>query len=266
MGPLDALMAQGAVLRHADSVRRLLSSYTGPACKLRGNGAGTLADIAYLPDGSLDLAAAAALAAADSGTMALWHTAYDQSGNVDAVQTVEAHQFEFSTSVEAKGAMGGAAASGRWLDLNLGTITQPTFFSVVGNMGALSLTRILFGSGATSANRYLQMFGATPRQNWGTLQTGTAIGDAGKHLWGLLSDGSSSEIYVDGVLNATGDAGNSQLDLSVGRIGSASAGTTNWTVAGGNTISEVIIFDGDPTDLAGWSDFVTAQKVYFGIA
>jgi hypothetical protein len=266
VGPLDTLMAQGAVLRHASSVRRLLASYTGSAIKLRGNGIGTLADIAYLADGSLDLSAAAALAAADGGTLALWHTAYDQAGIVDAVQTTDANQMEFGIAYQDRGEMGGAGASARWLDLNLGTITQPTFFSIVGNMGALSLVRILIGTGATGGNRYVQMSSATPRQNWGVLQTGAAIGAAGKHLFGFLSNDATSSIYIDGALNATGDADNTQLDMSGGRIGSTVSATTNWTVTAGNTISEVIIFDGDPTGLAGWADFVAAQKAYFGIA
>lgn len=264
MGPLDTLIAQGAALRHASSVRRLLSSYSGAACKLRGNGAGALADIAFLADGSLDLAAAAALAAASGGTQALWHTAYDQAGIVDATQTTDANQMEFSTSIETKGAMGGASATSRWLNLNLGTITQPTFFSIAANMGA-TLNRYLFGTSATNANRFLRINSTAPQQNWGVSLSGTAM-TTGKHLFGFLSNDNTSKIIIDGNLDVTGDADNTLLDLSGGRIGSTSPTTVNWTAAAGNTISEFIVFDGDPTGLAGWSDFVTATKAYFGVA
>lgn len=265
MGPLDALMAQGAVLRHASSVRRLLSSYTGPACKLRGNGIGTLEDISYLSDGSLDLSAAAALAAADGGTQALWHTAYDHAGIVDATQTTDANQMEFSVSTETKGAMGGAAASSRWLNLNLGTITQPTFFLFVVNVGVLNGNRVLFGTSASATTRFARIGTAAPQQNWGVTLAGSNIA-TGKHTLGFLSNDTTSKIYADGVLDVTGDADNTLLDLSGGRIGALSVTTTNWTANAGNTLSEVIIFDGDPTGLAGWSDFITAQKAYFGIS
>lgn len=264
VGALDTLIAQGAVLRHADSVRRLLSSYSGAANKLR-NGVGTLADTPYLSNGALDLDAVAAHDVAGGSAGLFWHTAYDQAGIVDAVQTTDVNQMEFSTSVEAKGAMGGASALSTWLDLNLGTITQPTFFSIVANVGGTTSSRVLLGTSATNSSRYMRLGTAAPQQNWGLLLAGNNIA-TGKRLFGFLSNAVDSKIYVDGTLDVTGDAGNTLLDLSGGRIGSALSGTTNWTVTEGNTISEVIIFDGDPTGLAGWADFVSAQKAYFGIA
>jgi len=264
VGPLDTLIAQGAALRHASSVRRLLSSYSGAACKLRGNGADALEDIAFLSDGSLDLAAAAALAAASGGTQALWHTAYDQAGIVNATQTTNANQMEFSVATEAKGAMGGDAAANRWLNLNLGTITQPTFFLFVVNFGTINGNRVLFGTSASATTRFARISTQAPQQNWGVTLAGSNIA-TGKHTLGFLSNDTSSKIYTDGVLVVTGDADNTLLDLSGGRIGAVSVTTTNWTANAGNTLSEVIIFDGDPTGLAGWADFVTAQKAYFGI-
>lgn len=129
VGALDTLIAQGATLRAAYSVRRLLSSYTGNACRLRGNGTGSpVADIPFLSDGSLDLDAANALATQDGGLAAFWHTAYDQAELVDAVQTVEASQPIFGTSFEAKGSMGGTNPASTYLNMNLGTITLPSFF------------------------------------------------------------------------------------------------------------------------------------------
>jgi len=265
VGPLDALIAQGAVLRHASSVRRLLSSYSGAACKLRGNGAGALEDISFLTDGSLDLAAAAALAAASGGTQALWHTAYDQSGIVNATQTTDANQMEFSVATEAKGAMGGAAAANKWFNLNLGTITQPSFFLFVVNIGTINGNRVLFGTSASATTRFARISTAALQQNWGVTLAGSNVA-TGKHTLGFLSNDTSSKIYVDGALDVTGDADNTLLDLSGGRIGALSVTTTNWTANAGNTLSEVIIFDGDPTGLAGWSDFITAQKAYFSIS
>lgn len=265
VGPLDALISQGATLRHASSVRRLLSSYTGPACKLRGNGAGTLEDINYLADGSLDLATAAALAVADGGTQALWHTSYDNAELVNAVQATDGSQPLFGVDYEAKGAMQGAGAS-RFLGINLGTLPNPSFVSFLINDQAGTGTRHLLGTSA-SGSAYCRRSNAVTQQSWGALLASGA-GSAGKHTLGFLVNGASSVNYINGTQDGVGDTGNTLLDMSAAMIGrSASAlAVGSWFGSTGNTISEFIVFDGDPTGLAGWSDFVTAQKAYFGIA
>ena len=264
VGPLDALIAQGATFRHASSVRRLSSSYTGPACRLRGNGANFESDIAFLPNGTLDLATAAAVAADSGGTQATWVTAYDQSLNVNATQVSASNQMEFGTAFQSRGEMGGAAATNRTLGLDLGELPQPSFICVVANMNSNVGNRVLLGSNSNSLNRYARLSGAIPQQNWGTTLSGSSIG-VGSHVFGFLSNNTNSQIYVDGTLNVTGNAGNSQLTMSAARIGGNQSTTNNWNATAGNTISEVIVFNGDPTLLAGWPAFVAAQKAYFGI-
>jgi hypothetical protein len=265
VGALDALVAQGAVLRHASSVRRLRSLYTGPACRLRGNGANNAeADIAFLPDGTLDLAAAAAVAADSGGTQANWVTAYDQFQNTDATQPSASNQMQFGTTFQSRGEMGGIAATNRFLSFDLQGLNQPTFFSIVGNQGSILLTRFLLGTAANSLNRYVRLNTSIPQQNWGTTLAGTSI-SLGKHVYGFLSNGSSSQIYIDGTLSATGDAGNTQLDMTQARIGAGQSTTNNWNASAGNTISEVIVFSSNPTTLPGWPAFVAAQKTHFGI-
>jgi hypothetical protein len=228
------------------------------------NFGGTLADIDYLADGSLDLAAVLALDTAGGGLGTTWHTAYDNAGIVNAVQETEINQMEFSTSIEGRGAMGGAAGGSKWLNLNLGTITQPTFFSAVVNVAALTGFRYVFGLSSTFLSGFIRLSGASPNQHWGVSLGGASI-VTGKHSMGFLSNSATSKMFVDGVLNASGDSGASALNLTGGRIGSASSATTNWTFTAGNTISEFIVFNGDPTGLPGWADFVAAQKSYFGV-
>jgi hypothetical protein len=265
VGPLDALVAQGAVLSHASSVRRLRSLYTGPACRLRGNGANNAeADIAFLPDGTLDLAAAAAVAADSGGTQANWVTAYDQFLNTNATQPSASNQMQFGTTFQSRGEMGGLAASNRTLALDLQALPQPTFFSIVANQVSNAVTRVLLGTSSNSLNRFARMNSLFPQQNWGTTLIGSSI-LPGKHVYGFLSNGSNSQIYIDGNLNITGDAGNTQLEMSNARIGGNQSTTNNWNNTVGNTISEVIVFSSNPTTLPGWPAFVSAQKAHFGI-
>lgn len=260
-------MAQGATLLFAGSVRRLLSSWTGNAMRLQGNGAGNpIAAIPFLANGDLDLTAAAAAAADGAGTTAYGETWYDQSGRLDATQTTILNQMEFSTSVEAKGGFGGLLLTARWLNLNLGTLPQPSFLSFATNVGALLSSRNLLGSSASNANRFCRLSTAAPIQSWGTsLLIGANI-STGKTIFGFLNNGASSKIYINGTLNASGNAGNTQLDMAGGRIGCTSTTTTNWTASASNTISECIVFSNNPTGLAGWADFVADQKTYFGVS
>lgn len=264
VGPLDALIAQGATFRHASSVRRLRSAYTGPACRLRGNGASLEADIAFLPDGTLDLAAAAAVAADSGGTQATWVTAYDQFFISDATQPSALNQMEFGTAFQSRGEMGGAAAINRTLNLSLGNLPQPSFICVVANMNSNVGTRVLFGTLSNSLNRFARLSNTTPQQNWGTTLAGSSI-SVGQHVFGFLNNDTASQIYIDGVLNAVGNAGNTQLDMGLARIGGNQSTTQTWNATAGNTISEMIVFNGNPTSLAGWPAFVAAQKAHFGI-
>lgn len=266
VGPLDALVEQGATLLFAGSVRRLLSSWTGDSMRLQGDGLGNpIAAIPFLANGDLDLTAAAAAAAADGGTTAYGETWYDQSGRLDATQTTILNQMEFSTSVEAKGGFGGLLLTARWLNLNLGTLPQPSFLSFTANIGSTAAIRFLVGTSAGSFNRFCRLNGAAPEQNWGNLLSSGNI-STGKSVLGFLNNGASSNIYVNGLLHASGNSGNTLLDMSGGRIGSSSSTTTNWTASASNTISECIVFSNDPTGLAGWADFVAAQKTYFGVS
>ena len=264
VGPLDALIAQGATFLHASSVRRLSSSYTGPACRLRGNGASVEADIAFLPDGTLDLAAATAVAADSGGTLATWVTAYDQTFNVNATQVSASNQMEFGTAFQSRGEMGGASATNRTLALDLQILPQPSFICVVANMNSNVGVRVLLGSISSTINRYARLNGSAPQQNWGTTLSSSSIG-VGRHVFGFLSNNTESQIYIDGNLEADGNAGNTQLTMSAARIGGNQSTTSNWNATAGNTISEVIVFNGNPTLLAGWPAFVAAQKAYFGI-
>ena len=261
VGALDTLIAQGATLVRAYSQRRLLAAYTGPADILRGNGSGSPeTTINYLASGGYDLTAAAAAAAASGGSQAYRKTWYDQSGgNFHATQTTPSLQPPFTTSVRSKGAIGGLVSTDGYLNFT-GGLAQPFFVFAIVTIGALANTRYLVGSLATTFSIRATNSATSIHMAYGSLLT-TALGGGNRSL-GFLASGASSKIYVSGVLKITGNTGTNSLP-SFSRIGSSGAASTSWFIEAGSSISEFIIFNGNPTGLAGWSAFETAARAYY---
>ena len=263
VGPLDTLVGQGATVARAWSQRRVLSSYVGAADILRGNGTGSPeATINYLASGDYDLTAAEAARVAGGGSQAFRKTWYDQSINVsDATQATAANQPPFTTSIRAKGAIGGIASTDCYLPFTLSGLTKPFFVFIVMSP-SLAASRYLFGTTSTSSKFLYINFSGNCRLNFGTSLT-TANGEAGGATTiGALVNGATSKIYVDGTLILSGDSGSTAAP-SAWRIGSAGTSTSSWFTDDGNTISEMIIFTGDPTLLASWSAFETAARAYY---
>jgi hypothetical protein len=75
-------------------------------------------------------------------------------------------------------------------------------------------------------------------------------------------NGGSSNIYNNGAVVASGNAGTTPMP-NASRIGSGGTASSSWFTDAANTISELIIFGGDPTGLAGWSAFETAARAYY---
>lgn len=85
-GALDGYAAP----HRAHSLRRLLTSYTGPAVRVRRSSDNTEADIGFTSAGALDTTALLAHCGANSGYVTTW---YDQSGNArHLTQTTAAAQ------------------------------------------------------------------------------------------------------------------------------------------------------------------------------
>jgi hypothetical protein len=264
--PLDELVSQGATCLYAASQYRLVSSHTGPIARLQGNGTGSPeADIGYLSNGQIDLAAASAIATQDGGNEAFGVTWYGQLGGRNATQSSAASRMPFSTVMNAKGGWGnGVAQSGVGFSLNLGTLVLPVFFSIVAKYEYEGAIRTLIGDFSTASNRYVRISSSTLQSNWGTALNGT-LGDvtSGVYALGFLANGTSSKHYRNGTLLTTGNAGNTQLGMSGGRIGRTISNSTVYLAGAGNAILEVIVFNMDPTSLPGWSSFVTNQLARF---
>lgn len=267
VGPLDALVSEGAEILCAFSVRRLLSTYTGSGLRLRGNGTGSPeADIGFTSSGDCDLAAAASIAAQNGGTAAFGRIFYTQAGIVSsAVQSSAASQMRFSTALQAKGAFGhGTAAPNVFFLLNLGDLTFPVFISTAVNYSANANVQVLLGTNSSSTNRFARITNGAMSQNWGTTMVGnpSEISSA-KHILGFLANGPNSDHYDNGTQLLDGDAGSSQSVMTSGRLGASMSSTTNWLNNAGNSLSEFIVFQGNPTGLASWTDFVNNQIAYF---
>ena len=260
VGPLDTLVAQGATIIRAHSFRRLLTSYTGSAANLlRGNGSGSPeADIAFLPDGSYDLAAAEALRTSGGGTQAFCRCWYDQAGQVlSAEQPTTANQPPFTTSVVAKGALGGVASPNCWLTLPGGVGSQPFFIYAIVTTGTPSGSRHVVGAPISTAN-YLRATTTGFTSNFGaSLSVTTAT--AGTKSLAAYANGASSVLYRNGTVIASGNNGSGS---NLARLG-ASGTNTSWFTEAGFTLSEFIVFSGDPTALAGWSAFEAAARAYY---
>lgn len=263
VGALDPLVAQGATVVRAYSQRRLLAAYTGPADILRGNGSGSPeTTVNYLASGNYDLTTAAAAAAASGGSRAYRKRWYDQSGgNFHATQPTPSLQPPFTTSLRAKGAIGGLASTDGYLSFN-GGLAQPFFVFAIVTVGALATQRYLLGNTSTSLNFIrVATSAASVQMHYGTTAT-TASSVSGSRSLGFLASGAGSKIYVGGVLKTTANAGTNSLPAA-SRIGSAGVASTSWFIEAGSSISEFIVFNGDPTGLAGWGAFVTAASAYY---
>ncbi|MEZ5386476.1 MAG: hypothetical protein R3F13_13270 [Prosthecobacter sp.] len=234
--------------------------------QLQGNGTGEpIADIPFLEDGSVDLAAAAAAASAGGGTLAGCRTWYDQTERLDANQTVVNNQIPFSDAVMPMGGLGNGSISNFWhLNLDLGTISFPLFISFAVNVPSGSATRYLMGV-ETPLSGYVGMTSGRQRMLFGTLLSTSPI-SIGTRTIGFLANGVNSAVFLDGTSLKTGDSGVLVTDWSNAKIGSRSgASTSNWFTLANAAISEIIVFSCDPTGLAGWSAFVADQKSYFGV-
>jgi len=261
VGPLDALVGQGATVARAYSQRRLLTSYTGAADILRGDGTGSPeATINYLASGDYDLTAAEAARVAGGGSQAFRKTWYDQTGNSDATQGTAAKQPFFTTSVRAKGAIGGIDSPDCYLSFS-GSIAQPFFIYAIVTFTSAGANRYVVGGTSTAAT-YLRCGSlATLTANYGASLVSVGGADSADSL-ALLGNGGSSKLYNNGTIVVSGNAGSSLMPSS-SRIGSGGTGLSSWFTDAENTISELIIFTGDPTLLAGWSDFETAARAYY---
>lgn len=269
VGPLDTLISQGAAVKAAYSVRKLRAEYAGQCSKLRGNGTGTPeADIPF-SGGAQDKSAVAALIASGGGSAAYWKTWYDQSGNgADATQNTEENQVNYSEAIFGTGGVGGAAQENCWLDSIDGSLlTAPFSIWVVCSASASAVTLQLVSFSSAGGAGLYRTPSPTRRltQYWGAVQNAanTALLTSKSTVLGV-SDGVNSQIWLNGTLRQTRDAGHlaptGTMTIGAGNL----LPSNNWSSTAGATIAEVIVFSGNPTTLPNWAAFMAGAKTYFG--
>lgn len=260
VGPLDALVAQGASLIAGFANRRLASSYLGAPAILQSDDTGNPeASIPFDSNGNIDLATVTTLIG--GGTVARYKTWHDQfSGGRDVTQATQANQPPFSTSTIATGAVEIAVAGASLASASF-AITQPfTVFAVVKATGGANRTILGHLDGASSvANTCRAASTGGMSGNYGSNATGPTLTPATLGLVRFYLNGASSAIYVNesgttglnvGTNNPTG------LRPFLNNVGS------NGFVG---TCPELIVFSGDPSGLAGWASFIAATQAYYGL-
>ena len=252
----------------AYSLRKLSSSYTGAAIRVRETAFNTETDIGFDANGNLDTTALLAHCGYPnaSGFITKW---YDQAGNNrDGVQTSAAKQLQVvsSNALITKNSLpttqGGqnkhVAISG------FPTTSQPiTTFDVYAHHSAGAAgTDSTFVSKVSSANfirtdykRFVRVgvlsaFGGTSINAQGA----TAHGDTDLHVVTRMLNGASSVVRVDQV--AEGTSGGGDWVVAGAQMGSADTSIgTNSTSTYYGQLSEIIIFGADKT-----SDFTGIEN------
>lgn len=259
IGPLDALIADGASLVAAYSTRRLRSAYTGNALRIRGDGTGSPeADIGFTATGDLDTTAVAAAIASGGGSNGYFRTWYDQSGNGrNAGNSTASQQPLYAAGSHSKGT---ATFDNSNDQLDTASFSQAQTVTVLFVQRTADRTDFVYPFGGIGA--FMGGF-------WSTtvgLYAGASLGGGPimtNNAWQQLRftfAGASSKVSLNNGSATTGDGGTTGISGGF-RIGNRYDGA--WPMNG--SISEVLVFAGDPTGLASWSAFYTATQTYFSL-
>ena len=246
----------GAGIAAAYSVRKLSSSYTGDAIRVRRDNDNAEQDIGFDSNGNLDESALDTFVP-DNGFIVKW---YDQSGNgIDATQAVSTRQMRVVASnvidkIGSRVAPVSVAGSTHYAMSSAVSVTPPqTSFAVIKSSLA-SGTRHFIGETLSGTYRFsgnssfLQL-------NAGSIINSSGISQAHQLATGL-ANGASSVLRANGSQIATGNtSGNS---YSINQVFGVSA-TSNFY---GN-MQEILIYTADKT--SDFSNIETDINTYYSI-
>jgi hypothetical protein len=192
----------------AYSLRKLSSTYSGSAIRVRRSSDNTEMNIGFNSDGSLNTSALLTFVGSGNGFVTTW---YDQSGNnINANQTVAASQPLIVNSGVLNVVNGKPSVyfNNKFLNMNFSSVNNQTYFTVTkfNSVGAY-FSRIFGPTGGMhqlyqhSNSKYVMYNGGSGL--FSTINTDTAQKTIGTY-W---NTGSTSKLYFNGVLNATGNSG-----------------------------------------------------------
>jgi hypothetical protein len=247
----------GAGIAAAYSVRKLSSSYTGAAIRVRESSGNTESDIGFDADGNLDEAALTAHVGGNDGFIVSW---YDQSGNGrDATQTVSTRQMRVVSSgtidkLGTRVAPNSIAVRTFYTPSSVISVTPPQTSVAVIKSSLTGGTNHFIGETLSGTYRFS---GHTDflQLNGGSSISGTGISQA--HMVAVgLANSASSEIRANGSQVATGNtSGNA---YSINEVFGVNA-TSNFE---GN-MQEILIYTADKT--SDFSNIETDINTYYSI-
>ena len=261
----------GTDILAAYSLRKLSSTYSGDAVRVRRTSDNAEQDIGFDGNGDLDTSSLTTFLGSDDGFLAKW---YDQSGNSrDGSQTNSSRQIKIATAgtIETKNSLPTTQGANN-LHLNISnfpTTSQPiTGFEVFARYSAGgSGTKATWISLVNSNNfirfdfkRFVRVgvlskFSSTQINAQGA----TAHGDTDLHVVTRMMNGASSVVRVDQV--AEGRSGGGDWVVTGAQMGSDTTIGRNSTSAYNGQLSELLIFGADKTsDFTGIED---NMKTYY---
>lgn len=277
VGPLDAF----ATPHRAHSFRRLLTSYTGPAIKVRRSTDNVEYDIGFTPEGDLDQSDLLAKIGSASAYIVTW---YDQSGNGrHLTQATAAAQPQIVNAgvVVVRGSKPACRLDGTddymtstQVGLAAGTATIATVLEGAVNNMASSV--VLAESTSTSGNGYLR-FIRTSSANWNVQATSST----GASWWANTVSGSNlfdlarhQAFYVEAssTISTWKDATAVHSGFSAPRTGGGAMTPDRFALGAGVGTSVGGFFNGWYQEVIGWTSDLTAsraaisadQKAYWG--
>lgn len=247
----------GTNILAAYSLRKLSSTYTGDAVRVRRTSDNAEQDIGFDGSNNLDTSALTTFLGSDDGFLAKW---YDQSGNSrDGAQTNANKQIRIATggTIETKNSLPTTqgAANDHLTVSGVPTTSQPiTTFDVYAhfhpsNAGTTGTWVSKVDSTNFIRNDYkrfarmgiLSAFGGTSINAQGA----TAHGDTDLHVVTRMMNGASSIVRVDQV--AEGRSGGGDWVRTGAQMGSVTTIGANSTSAYNGQLSELLIFAADKT-------------------
>jgi hypothetical protein len=238
----------------AYSLRKLDKDYTGSCIRIRRINDNAETDIGFV-NNYLDTNAISSFIGTNEARVTVW---YDQSGNArNATQSVAANQPYISVTggiITTMNATAGFIRKGLVINgairliNNFSTISQPiTTFSLVrydnasGSAGVIydsynNTASVLYNKGTTESPNFKYTLSA------GTSLSGTTNMNTNINIISALHNSTSSNIYINGGLDASGNANTNGLNgLSIGNIRGNPSPIVGGYVLGGR-IGELIIY------------------------
>lgn len=247
----------GTDILAAYSLRKLSSTYSGDAVRVRRTSDNAEQDIGFDASGNLDTSALTTFLGSDDGFLAKW---YDQSGNSrDGSQTNASRQIRIATAgtIETKNSLPTTQGANN-LHLTISgvpTTSQPiTTFDVyarysAGGAGTKATLVSLVNSNnfiRNDSKRFMRVgvlskFGGTQINTQGA----TAHADTDLHVVTRMLNGASSVVRVDQVAEPTSTGGD--WVVTGAQMGSDTTIGRNSTSAYNGQLSELLIFGADKT-------------------